>query len=153
LDAAPGTAAVTEDERILQEDRSARGRQDKADADTLGALLSTPNGRYWVERLLDFCKHLDCEHVSIDDTIIKLGRKQVGVYLLDQIEQHAPDALIRMIVERRARVEALRVKKIEDDKRQRRADRPLDLGDMPDETPFEAMMDQQARDLAPRETK
>lgn len=142
-----------EEERRLQEERSAAGRQNKADQDTVMTLLSTPSGRYWVDRLLDFCKTRDVEHVSIDDTMIKLGRKQVGEYLLDQIERHAPEAFLRLVTDRRARVEALRVKKVEDDKALRRAERPLDFDDMPDTTPFEDMMDQQAREMAPKGEK
>ena len=51
------------------------------------------------------------------------------------------------------RVEADRAKKVDEEKAARKADKPLDFDDMPDETPFEAMMDQQARDLAPKVEK
>ena len=39
----------------LQEERSALGRLIAADKRVINGLLSTPEGRYWVERLLEFC--------------------------------------------------------------------------------------------------
>lgn len=139
------------EEQRLHEERSAAGRQAAWDKDVVGGLLATPNGRYWVERLLEFCEMYDTVHTSIDDTLIKLGRRQVGAYMLDQIEQFAPDAYLRMIRERRARLEAARVKKVEDEKRLRRESTPPGVDDMPDETYLEQMMEQQARDYAPKE--
>ena len=140
-----------EEERRLHEERSAAGRQAKADKDVVTALLSTTNGRYWVERLLDFCAMHDTVHTSIDDTLIKLGRRQVSAYILDQIDQHCPDAHVRLILERRARVETEQIRKAEADKVQKRSGRLPSVDDMPGTTQFEELMDQQARDLAPKE--
>ena len=131
----------------LQEERSAAGRQTKWDGEVLIGLLSTPNGRYWMERVLEFCRMNDAIHISTEDTLIGLGRRQVGLYLLDQIEQHTPDSYHRMIRERRARLTALEVKKVEADRRQRKLDSVTEFDDL---TPLERMMDQQAAELAER---
>ena len=136
----------------LQEERSAAGRLAAADKRVVLGLLTTAEGRFWVERLLEFCGLYDYDYRGDAELKIGLGRKQVGGYVLNEIETHAPDILARFVVERRVRVEAERTKKIEEDKRLRKADRPLDMSDMPDETPFESLMDQQARDYAPKET-
>ena len=137
----------------LQEERSALGRLLAADKRVVEGLLSTPEGRFWVERLLEFCGLYDYDYRGDAELKIGLGRKQVGGYILHEIETHAPDILARFVVERRMRVEAERAKRVEEDKRARRADRPIDIDDMPDQTPFEDMMDQQARDLAPKSEK
>ena len=136
-----------------REERAAAGRLAKADRDVVTGLLSTPMGRHWYERLLEFCGLYDYDFRGSKRLHIGLGRKQVGGYLLNQVEMHAPEAYLRMLTERRARIELETVKKAEDDKTFRRSDRPLDLFDMPDETPYESMMDSQARELAPKEPK
>ena len=137
----------------LQEERSALGRLIAADKRVINGLLSTPEGRYWVERLLEFCGLYDYDFRGNHELLIGLGRKQVGGYILHEIEVHAPDILARFVIERRMRVEADRAKKVDEEKAARKADKPLDFDDMPNETPFEAMMDQQARDLTPKVEK
>ena len=141
---------TAEEEARLQEERSAAGRVAAADKRVVEGLLATPEGRFWTERLLEFCGLYDYDYRGAHELHIGLGRKQVGGYVLNEIEKHAPDTLARFVIERRLRVEAAKVKSVEEDKRQRRVDRPLDFADMPDETPYETLMDQQARDLAPK---
>ena len=143
----------SDDEVRLQEQRSAAGRLAAADKRVVAGLLATPEGRYWVERLLEFCGLYDYDYRGSDELHIGLGRKQVGGYVLNEIETHVPDILARFVVERRARIEMERTRKAEDEKRERKADRPPGLDDMPDTTAFEDMMDQQARELAEKESK
>ena len=136
----------------LQEERSAAGRLAAADKRVVAALVSLPEGRFWVERLLEFCGNWDYDYHGPTELHISLGRKQVAGYLLYELEKHAPETFMRIMAERRVRIEVLAMKQGEEDKRLRKADRPLDMSDMPDETPFESLMDQQARDYAPKET-
>ena len=135
----------TDEDRRAHEERSAAGRQAAQDKEVVSAILATPNGRYWMERALEFCQMYDATHTTIDDTLIKLGRRQVGAFLMDQIEQYAPDAYLRMIGERRARLEQAKTKKADEEKRQKKQD---GIVEVPTETYLETLMDQQARELS-----
>lgn len=142
-----------EDEAARLAELTAAGRQAKADKDVVLNLLSTPDGRYWVERVLEFCDIYNAENASADVLFIRLGRKQVGLHLLSMIELHASDAYLRMIRERQARLVILAAKKEEDERKQRQRDAGYGANGVPGVTDLEEMADQQARNLAPKATK
>ena len=77
------------------------------DAKVLNDLMMTPQGRYWMERLLD--KTATVGGFGGDGTSIALGLAwraggaEVGGYLEGQLQDHCPDLYVRMIRERRER--------------------------------------------------
>lgn len=77
------------------------------DGKVLNDLMSTPQGRYFVERYLEFCcegrdlylNDGDALGMAMRDGLARAGRK-----LRIQFEEHCPDLYLRMIRERRSRI-------------------------------------------------
>ncbi len=76
------------------------------DAEVCSNLMSTPQGRYWVERFLDFCCE-DAELYRDDGDALGMAKRdglaKAGRYVRVQLEAHCPDRLLQMIRERRSR--------------------------------------------------
>ncbi len=111
------------------------------DAEVCNALMGTPQGRFFVERFLDFCCE-DAELYRDDGDALGMAKRdglaKAGRWLRVQIEQHCPDLLLRMIRERRGRIARAQVAIAE---REAAGDdeRPSGL------SPIEAAADEQAR--------
>src|ERR1700687_5899430 len=77
------------------------------DGKVLNDLMSTPQGRYFVERHLDFCcegrdlylNDGDALGMAMRDGLARAGRK-----LRIELEEHCPDRLLQMVRERRGRI-------------------------------------------------
>lgn len=140
-----------EEDAEFQKERTEAGRLLKADQNVVAGLLSTPDGRFWTERVLEFCDMYNASFISFEALAVGTGRRQVGIFLLEQIELHAPDAYLRMIRERQARLAMIAQKKEEAERKARAKERFPDGQPLDGETDLERMMDQQARDLAPKD--
>lgn len=76
------------------------------DAQVLTGLMSTPQGRYFVERFLDFCCEGRDLYLNDGDALgmaMRDGLARAGRYLRIALEEHCPDQLLRMVRERRGR--------------------------------------------------
>lgn len=117
------------------------------DAEVLNALMSTPQGRYWVERHLDFCcegrdlylNDGDALGMAMRDGLARAGRK-----LRIELEEHCPDLLLRMVRERRGRFARAQAEMAAKEAAAAPADQVGEL------SPIEAMADDQAREEAER---
>ena len=77
------------------------------DAKVINDLMSTPQGRHWVDRHLDFCcegrdlylNDGDALGMAMRDGLARAGRK-----LRVEIEAYCPDLYLRMVRERRGRM-------------------------------------------------
>lgn len=131
-----GKARETEAERVA-----------RWDAEVLTALMSTPQGRYWVERHLDFCcegrdlylNDGDALGMAMRDGLARAGRK-----LRIELEEHCPDRLLQMVRERRGRVARAQADIAAREAASSHADETTTL------SPIEAMADEQAREEAER---
>jgi hypothetical protein len=68
-------------------------------------ILSDPRGRRAVSRLLDETKLFTECNTGNSGTFFNLGRRRVGLYLLDRIMEAAPDFFARAYQENKAREE------------------------------------------------
>lgn len=95
-------------QQIEHEAASEAGRVRHWDEEVLTSLMNTPQGRYWMERLLDICcvgqemYHWDGDALGMAK---RDGMAQVGRYLETQLQEYVPDQFVRMIRERRTRLE------------------------------------------------
>lgn len=144
---------IDDEDARLQEERTAAGRvlaeQRRRDKDVVAGLLSTPAGRDWVERVLEFCNMNDASFTSTEVLLTTNGRRQVGLFLVEQFETYAAEAFIRMRRERLARLTQAAVDREMEERRERQratAGMPLD-----GVTGLEDRMDEQARDYASKE--
>ena len=112
------------------------------DAEVCNALMSTPQGRFFVERFLDFCCE-DQELYRDDGDALGMAKRdglvKAARWLRVQIEAYCPDRWLQMIRERRGRVA-----------RAQAAIAAAEAARKPDvsisgTTPIEAMADEQAR--------
>jgi hypothetical protein len=128
---------MTEDAPANESERIARW-----DAEVLNNLMSTPQGRYWVERHLDFCcegrdlylNDGDALGMAMRDGLARAGRK-----LRIELEEYCPDLLLRMVRERRARLG----RAVAELAKREAAEREPAVSEHG--TPIEAMADEQAR--------
>ncbi len=91
-----GQARETEAERIA-----------RWDAEVCSALMNTPQGRYFVERFLEYCCEGRDLYLNDGDALgmaMRDGLARAGRYLRIQLEEHCPDRLLQMIRERRSRI-------------------------------------------------
>jgi len=98
----------TEDTVRLQDEKTEAGRVEEWDRKVVTALMETVEGRYWVERFLEHCDMFSAKYRGDGDTAGTLwrdGRADAGRYLFVQIEKFCPDNYLRMIRERRMRIE------------------------------------------------
>ncbi len=112
------------------------------DAEVCTSLMSTPQGRYFVERFLEFCCEGRDLYLNDGDALgmaMRDGLARAGRYLRIQLEEHCPDRLLQMIRERRSRLARAQaaVAAAEASKQ------PQDAHD--GMTPVERMADEQAR--------
>lgn len=130
----PGDA---EDARETEAQRIARW-----DAEVCTNLMGTPQGRYWVERYLEFCCEGRDLYLNDGDALgmaMRDGLARAGRYLRIQLEEHCPDRLLQMIRERRSRLARAQAAVAA----QEAAKQPEDTHD--GLTPVERMADEQAR--------
>lgn len=123
-----------------QERRTSAGRATKRAEDTIGVIMATIEGRWWMADLLERCNTYASLYRNDGDALgmaFRDGLADTGRYLLAQIEEHAPDLYARMMRERRTRIEKAR-ERVED---QRKAT----VAPESDETPVESALDQQER--------
>jgi|SRR5579862_794025 len=110
---------------LTDEDRTAArraGEPERWDAEVLTSLMSTPQGRFWCERLLEFCGggravyHYDGDALGM---AARSGKMEVLDWMETQLQTHCPDLYLRMVRERRERI--LRAKEKADREEARRA--------------------------------
>lgn len=92
----------TEPQRQSEADRIAQW-----DAEVCNNLMGTPQGRYFVERFLDFCCEGRDLYLNDGDALgmaMRDGLARAGRYLRVQLEEHCADRLLQMIRERRSRI-------------------------------------------------
>lgn len=128
---------------VENEQRAAAGRAAKRAEETIGVVMQTIEGRWWMADLLERCNTFTSLYRNDGDALgmaFRDGRADIGRFLLAQIEEHAPDLYARMMRERRTRIEKAREKAEEQRKAAAAAaDAPID------ETPAEVMLDEQER--------
>ena len=77
------------------------------DAEVCNNLMSTPQGRYWIERFLDYsCEGQELYHDD-GDALGKAkrdGMAKAGRWVRIMLEAHCADRLLQMIRERRSRM-------------------------------------------------
>ena len=106
-------------------DERQAAQRDEWDAEVLRALLSTPQGRHWVERLLDQCSIYGDAYREDGDIYAACkrdGRASIGRLLLDQLGMYCPDLYNRMMRERRTRIERALAQQKRDNARAAEAD-------------------------------
>jgi hypothetical protein len=81
--------------------RKAEADEVETARDDMLAVLSHPASRRFLWRLLDFC-HLHEVIYPSDLAAFREGERNVGLYVLKQIEEAQPEALIEMMVARKA---------------------------------------------------
>lgn len=119
------------------------------DRQTCTALMSTPQGRFLMERFLDFCCEGRDLYLNDGDALgmaMRDGMARAGRWWRVMLEEHCPDLFLRMIRERRGRFARAQAAI----KRQEAEGEATEL--TPSGTPVEAMADEQAR-LAAEEEK
>ena len=116
------------------------------DAEVCSNLMSTPQGRYWVERFLDFCCE-DAELYRDDGDALGMAKRdglaKAGRWIRIQLEAHCPDRLLQMIRERRGRTARTRSAIAEREAAAEPAEAQLR-----GITPIEELADEQARQAA-----
>lgn len=130
-------SSETDDARETEAQRVARW-----DAEVCTNLMGTPQGRYWVERYLEFCCEGRDLYLNDGDALgmaMRDGLARAGRYLRIQLEEHCPDRLLQMIRERRSRLARAQAAVAA----QEAAKQPQDEHD--GLTPVERMADEQAR--------
>ena len=138
IDLRPGDEeGAAAEKRAAEADRTAEW-----DEKVLADLMSTPQGRHWVERFLDYC----CEGQELyreDGDALAMAKRdglaKAGRYVRIQIETYCPDRMLQMIRERRSRMA-----------RARAALREASVAEAPADgfTPIEALADEQLRTAA-----
>lgn len=90
------------DETQVNNRRRSAGRRKADERKFLRELLEKPAGRNWMWGLLEFCNAFDVGFIAGDPyaTHMNLGMRNVGLKLLAEIGEVAPDALVRMMKER-----------------------------------------------------
>lgn len=84
------------------EERAAKQEAYKREA--IRALMETPQGRVWMAEVLEFC-HIYEEPFTrgeTDVTSFKLGRANVGRYLMGDIQAVSPERYLEMLKESKA---------------------------------------------------
>ncbi len=107
--------------------------------------MSTPQGRYFVERQLEFCCEGRDLYLNDGDALgmaMRDGLARAGRWLRIRLEEHCPDRYLQMIRERRGRIARAQAAI----KAQEAARQPDDQRD--GMTAVEAMADHQAREAA-----
>ena len=93
------------------EDRTAArraGDPETWDEQVLQGLMQTPQGRFWMERLLDITGLGAPLYYSDGDALgmaWRDGKAEVGRYLETQLHTYCPDLYLRMVRERRSRAD------------------------------------------------
>lgn len=78
-------------------------RENRQDREDWKWILSDPRGRRAVSKLLDETRLFAECNTGNSGTFFNLGRRRVGLYLLDRIMEAAPDFFARAYQENRAR--------------------------------------------------
>lgn len=112
------------------------------DAEVCTNLMSTPQGRFFVDRFLEFCCEGRDLYLNDGDALgmaMRDGLARAGRYLRIQLEEHCPDRFLQMIRERRSRIARAQAAVAAEEAAQAPAE--------PDDgmTPIERMADEQAR--------
>jgi hypothetical protein len=115
------------------------------DAEVCNHLMGTPQGRFLMERFLDFCCEGRDLYLNDGDALgmaMRDGMARAGRWWRVMLEAHCPDLYMRMIRERRGR--AARAEQL---LKAKEAEAQAD-GLTPSGTPIEAMADEQERQAA-----
>lgn len=137
-----GFTKPAEDDPEAVERAAAAEKIDNWDAEVLTALMGTPQGRYLIERYLDFC--CEGQELYLDDgdalgMAKRDGMAKAGRWWRIKLEQHCPDRLLQMIRERRGRM-GRQEAAIKAREAAREVPEPSEL------SPIEAMADEQRRE-------
>lgn len=92
---------ASDPEQVNNRKRSA-GRRKADERKFLREVLDKPAGRNWMWGLLEFCNAFDVGFVAGDPyaTHLNLGMRNVGLKLIADISEVAPEAMTRMLKER-----------------------------------------------------
>ena len=130
-----------DDDPAAAERAAAAERIEQWDAEVISNLMGTPQGRYLMERFLDYC----CEGQELyrdDGDALGMAKRdgmgRAGRWWRIKIEEHCPDMLLRMIRERRSRM-ARAQKAVAAREALHKPEEPGEL------SPIEAMADEQRR--------
>lgn len=133
--------ALSEEEAPATRETEAE-RIGRWDAEVCVSLMSTPQGRFMMERFLDFC----CEGQELyrdDGDALGMAKRdgtaRAGRWWRVMLEQHCPDRFLQMVRERRGRIARAQAAVA-----QREAARQPD-DEQSGVTPIEAMADEQRR--------
>ena len=132
-------------------DTSGADRIAQWDREVCNALMSTPQGRFFIERFLDYCQEGQELYRDDGDALgmaKRDGLAKAGRWWRIQLEEHCADLFLRMIRERRGRIARAQA---EVKKRQQAAE--PDEADDAGMTPIERMADEQARLAAEEEAR
>jgi len=92
---APDTEAAAELQR--------KQEQERRDAEDFAWLMEHPQGRRFVWRLLDRAGvYRTSFHSSGSVTAFNEGKRDIGLWVMTELHDHAPGALLEMITERNA---------------------------------------------------
>ena len=113
------------------------------DAEVLNALMQTPQGRFFVERFMDYCGEGQELYLNDGDALgmaKRDGLARAGRWWRIMLEQHCPDRYLQMVRERRSRIARAQAKIKENE-----AAAPSETPEMGGQPMMEAMADEQAR--------
>lgn len=120
------------------------------DAEVCTSLMSTPQGRFFMERFLDFCQE-GTELYRDDGDALGMAKRdgtaRAGRWWRVMLEEHCADRYLQMIRERRSRIARAQAAIRE---RQNAAEPEAGSAGM---TPIDAMADEQARLAAEEEAR
>ena len=121
-------------------------RVSRWDAEVCNSLMSTPQGRFFVERYLEFCCEGRDLYLNDGDALgmaMRDGLARAGRWLRTQLEEHCADRYLQMIRERRGRTARTRSAIAEREAAAEPAEAQLR-----GITPIEELADEQARQAA-----
>lgn len=112
------------------------------DHEVLTALMNTPQGRYFVDRYLDFCCEGRDLYLNDGDALgmaMRDGLARAGRWWRIQLEEHCPDRYLQMVRERRSRIARAQAALAAEEAARSPQDRHDGM------TPIERMADEQLR--------
>ena len=118
------------------------GQKERWSADTIQTIMATAEGRWWMSELLERCNMFSGTYRHDGDALgmaWRDGTSEIGRFMFAQLDEHTPDLFMKMIRERRNRIERARETAEEARKAAERGEEPL-------ADPFDDILDQQRAD-------
>ena len=98
------TAVDTGDEKAVKAKKKKWQLKREQELEDIKKLIATSEGRYLIWRLLEKCKLFDSISGSSDKEMNRLsGGRDIGLWMLSEVEAAVPDAYLDLVKESRVR--------------------------------------------------